>query len=163
MTRVYVLVLLGLVLFVGGCAQDTGTELDASTTESEESMTTAHLMDPLLNTASEVFWDSAGFVDTYEGTTDLTPTTDEGWQKVLDAADEIDSLSATLKEEAHSLNRSAWNALADSLIVASDSGRQAALNRDGAALFQAGADLYQVCVACHQTFWSNNRFTGDAQ
>ncbi|MYD42816.1 MAG: hypothetical protein F4W90_02875 [Gammaproteobacteria bacterium] len=145
-----------VALFIAlvGCAPSEPNAVD-------EQPTTARLMDPLLNTASEVFWDSAGFIDTYEGTTDLTPTTAEGWQKVLEAADEIDALSAMLKQERYSLNRAAWNVLADNLIAASESGRQAALARDGAALFQAGADLYQVCVACHQTFWSNNRFTSD--
>lgn len=127
--------------------------------KTETPPTTAHVMDPLLNDASEVFWDSAGFIDTYEGTTDLTPTTEEGWQKVLDAADEITRLSEVLQEERHSLNRDAWNVLSASLVDAADRGRVAVANKDGAELFEAGAQLYQVCVACHQTFWSNNRFS----
>ena len=86
-----------------------------STPSVEEQQTLAHVMDPLLNEASEVFWDSAGFIDTYEGTTDLTPTTDEGWQKVLDAADEITRLSAsssgrTILIESTGLERTVGNA-----------------------------------------------------
>ena len=139
-------------LLVHGCSQKTTIEI-------EEVPTLAHVMDPLLNDASEVFWDSAGFIDTYEGTTDLTPTTEEGWQKVIDAADEITRLSAVLQEERYSLNRPAWNELSKSLVAAADRGRQSVVDRDGAELFEAGAQLYQVCVACHQAFWSNNRFT----
>ena len=135
-----------------GCSQQ-------ATSESEEAPTLAHVMDPLLNDASEVFWDSAGFIDTYEGTTDLTPTTDEGWQKVADAADEITRLSAVLQEERYSLNRPGWNALSEMLVSVADRGRQSVVDRDGEALFEVGAELYQVCVACHQSFWSNNRFT----
>ncbi len=143
-----------VLLLVYGCSQKTTIEI-------EEVPTLAHVMDPLLNDASEVFWDSAGFIDTYEGTTDLTPTTEEGWQKVIDAADEITRLSAVLQEERYSLNRPAWNELSKSLIAAADRGRQSVVNRDGAELFEAGAQLYQVCVACHQAFWSNNRFAID--
>lgn len=144
--------LLFFTLLLVGCAPKT-------TSENEAVPTLAHVMDPLLNDASEVFWDSAGFIDTYEGTTDLTPTTEEGWQKVIDAADEITRLSAVLQEEHYSLNRPAWNALSESLVAAADRGRQSVHDRDGAELFQAGAQLYQVCVACHQSFWSNNRFS----
>ena len=146
--------LIGLVL-LGSCAEQPSTEV------SEDAPTLAHVMDPLLNQASEVFWDSAGFVDTYEGTTDLTPTTDEGWQNVLNAADEIERLSVVLQQDRYSLNRPAWNAFSEMLAIEADNGREAVQNRDGAALFQVGADLYQVCVACHQTFWSNNRFSDD--
>ena len=141
-------------LLVYGCSQKTTIEI-------EEVPTLAHVMDPLLNDASEVFWDSAGFIDTYEGTTDLTPTTEEGWQKVIDAADEITRLSAVLQEERYSLNRPAWNELSKSLVAAADRGRQSVVDRDGTELFEAGAQLYQVCVACHQAFWSNNRFAID--
>ena len=141
-----------VTLLLSGCAPQTTSEI-------EEKSTLAHVMEPLLNDASEVFWDSAGFIDTYEGTTDLTPTTEEGWQKVIDAADEITRLSIVLQEERYSLNRPAWNEISGLLVVAADRGRQSVANRDGDELFEAGAQLYQVCVACHQAFWSNNRFT----
>ena len=148
----------GACLLLIGCAQEAGdTETLVEPTTDEITITA--IMDPMLDSASEVFWDSAGFIDTYEGTIDLTPTTDEGWQAIIDAADKIDELSALLQEERYSLNRPAWNALSGTLVDAAARGRQAAQNRDGEELFQAGAQLYQVCVACHQTFWSNNRFT----
>ncbi len=148
--------LLCLMALINGCSSDT-------VSDNEKVTSTAYLMDPKLNDASEVFWDSAGFIDTYEGTTDLSPTTEAGWQRVVEAADEITRLSAVLQEEQYSLNRPAWNVFAKSLVTASDRGRRAAENRDSAELFEAGAQLYQVCVACHQAFWSNNRFTVEAE
>lgn len=150
--RVSVGALVSASMLIFGCAPQ-------GSSDGEEPQTLAHVMDPLLNEASEVFWDSAGFIDTYEGTTDLTPTTEEGWQKVIEAADEITRLSAVLQEERYSLNRPAWNELSQMLVFAADRGRQSVVDRDGAELFEAGAQLYQVCVACHQAFWSNNRFT----
>ena len=152
MFRVGFCALVCVMMLLLGCAPQ-------ETSETEEPPTLAHVMDPLLNDASEVFWDSAGFIDTYKGTTDLTPTTEEGWQKVLDAADEITRLSAVLQEERYSLNRPAWNEISQMLVIAADRGRQSVVDRDGAELFETGAQLYQACVACHQTFWSNNRFT----
>lgn len=125
----------------------------------EEDLTVAIIMDPMLNDASEVLWDSAGFIDTYDGTIDLTPSTPEGWQAVIDASNRIDEVSVLLLEERYSLNRAAWNAMSVSLTQATNRARSAVETQDGDELFQAGAQLYQVCVACHSTFWSNNRFT----
>lgn len=119
----------------------------------------AIVMDPKLNEASEVLWDSAGYIDTYEGTTDLTPTTPEGWQAVVDASDLIIEISKVLKDPKYSQERPGWNQLADALALAAGQNKDAALEENGEKLFQAGADLYQVCVACHQVFWSNNRFS----
>ena len=135
-----------------GCA-------NGSDVADSEAPTTAYIMDPMLDSAAEVFWDSAGFIDTYEGTTDLSPTTDEGWQRISDAADNIDQISAQLREERYSLNRPAWIQLSSGLVDAAERGRRAALDRDADELFEAGAQLYQVCVACHQAYWSNNRFS----
>lgn len=144
----------------------TDTESDSDPTASQEEadqstelMSLAELMDPHLNVASEVYWDNAGFIDTYEETIDLTPTTEEGWLSILNASTEIDRLSEELKNVGYSQGRAGWNELAEALKLATQRGREAVVNRDGDELFQAGAQLYQVCVACHQTFWSNNRFT----
>ena len=146
-----------------GCAQqeDSGstTELAADSESEEPKSELAYLMDQQLNIQSEVYWDNAGFIDSYGGTVDLTPTTDEGWQAILNASNEIDALSEELKKAEYSEERAGWIQMAEALKSATARARASVEARDGDELFQAGAQLYQVCVACHQTYWSNNRFT----
>ena len=40
----------------------------------------------ILDPAADVIWDSAGAIITAEGETDLSPTTDEGWEHVRNSA-----------------------------------------------------------------------------
>ena len=54
------------------------------------------LMNWVLNPAAEAIWDSAGYVITAEGETDLSPTTEDGWQQVEAGA-------AMVAESAHLL------------------------------------------------------------
>ncbi len=110
------------------------------------------LMHWVLEPAAEVIWDSAGFVITREGERDLTPTTDEHWAQVMSAA-------ATLAESGNLLmlpGRSPgadWEEYSRGLVNASRLGLEAALARDGKALFDAGGRIYQVCRACHNQYW----------
>lgn len=152
---------LGMMLVVLASLTLLGCGSGETESDKAENPSITELMDPMLNDVSEIVWDSAGFIDSYEGTIDLTPTTPEGWQAVADAADEITELANLLKQEQYSFDRPGWIALSQSLVVAADEVKAAVNERDSNRLFQAGAQLYQVCVACHQSFWSNNRFTAE--
>ena len=146
-------------LILASCAgDDTTTQASPDEEVVVERSATAILMDEDLNAAAEVLWDSAGFIDTYEGTTDLTPTTDEGWNAVFSATDRLTELSEILKDVQHSQGRPGWDQISSGMAVAAEQARTAAHEQDGEKLFDAGAQLYKVCVACHQVFWSNNRF-----
>ena len=46
-----------------------------------------------------------------------------------------------------------WVALSMALKRMGERAFEAAENEDSEELFKVGADLYQVCVACHQTYW----------
>ncbi|MEM1230799.1 MAG: hypothetical protein AAGI15_09700 [Pseudomonadota bacterium] len=110
------------------------------------------LMARVIDPAADVIWASAGSVITEAGEASLAPTTDEGWQQVGHAA-------ATLIESANLLllpgraeDQEDWAEFA--LGLASIAGRalEATESQDEDALFAAGADLYQVCLACHQQY-----------
>ena len=110
------------------------------------------LMNWVLNPAAEAIWDSAGYVITAEGETDLSPTTEDGWQQVEAGA-------AMVAESAHLLTVSgrsqgpAWDAFAQGLIITGNKALSAAEAKDSNALFDAGGEIYQVCRGCHDQFW----------
>lgn len=108
----------------------------------------AHVIDP----AADIIWRSAGEVVTEAGTESLVPTNEAGWH-------EVEFGSATLIEAANLLmlpGRAAdtqdWQEFALGLAAMGQRALAAAEAQDGQALFAAGADLYQVCVACHQQY-----------
>jgi hypothetical protein len=106
----------------------------------------------ILEPAADVIWDSAGTIITAEGRTELAPTTDAGW-------DDVRKHAAILAEAANLLmlpGRAAgddWIAYARALQTTGRQALTAAEARDADALFEAGGQIYQACVACHAQYW----------
>ena len=111
------------------------------------------LMAYLLNPAAEAIWDSAGFVITEEGEFNLEPIDQEGWDKVKYGAKIISESSYLLSKPERALDQTQWVALSMALKGMGERAFKAAENEDAEDLFKIGAELYQVCVACHQTYW----------
>ena len=120
----------------------------------EEDSEVHDLMAYVLDPAAEAIWDSAGFVITEEGETNLAPTNQEGWVKVKYGAKVISESSYLLSMPERAVDQSQWVALSMALKGMGEKAFTAAENEDSEALFEIGADLYQICVACHQIYWT---------
>ena len=151
--RCATLLLLLASLAVGACSQEPAPPGDKPATPSFEIVTDLNqTMDWILDPAADVIWDSAGTIITAQGSQELAPTTDEGWDAVVHA-------SATLTEAANLLmlpGRSQgadWDTYAVGLIQAGKLALKASQEKDADALFEAGGRIYQVCRACHNQYW----------
>ena len=111
-----------------------------------------HTMELIVDPAARLIWSSAGSIITDAGEQDLAPTTAGDWFKVEVAA-------ATLAESGNLLimpGRSAgpdWNEYSRGLIHAGKHAMAAAEQQDADALFDAGGQVYQACLACHEQYW----------
>ena len=108
----------------------------------------AHLLTP----ASEAIWESSGYVITEEGEFSLEPTNEEEWERVLYGAKVITESASLLSIPSRSKNRNEWIVFAGLLEEVGHKAFRAAEKKDVEALFDIGAELYQVCVACHQVY-----------
>lgn len=136
---------------LGGCQRQDAL---GQSVDFEASLTADELMHLVIEPAADVLWDSAGWVLTVEGETSLVPTTDEEWLLVENAAGVIIASGDLLKIPHPSEERGQlWSTYSDQLTEQGRIAREAILNRDGDALFQAGASLYQSCVQCHDDYW----------
>ena len=86
------------------------------------------------------------------GEESLFPDTEEGWDEVVASAQSVIALTEELKTEEYSDNDPEWIAISDGLIVAAELARDAAQAREEQALFDAGGQMYRVCLACHQRY-----------
>ena len=120
---------------------------------SEDGSEVHDLMAYVLDPAAEAIWDSAGFVITEEGETNLAPTNQEGWDKVKHGAKVISESSYLLSMPERAVDQTQWVALSMALKGMGEKAFKAAENEDSEALFEIGAELYQICVACHQIYW----------
>jgi hypothetical protein len=108
-------------------------------------------MTAILDPAADVIWDSAGFIITADGETDLSPTTVAGWDRVVNAALVVAETGNLLLMPGRSAGPT-WNAFASTLTAAGESALGAAIARDAQALFAAGGEIYQVCRDCHDRY-----------
>ena len=110
------------------------------------------LMAHLLTPASEAIWESSGYVITEEGEFSLEPKNQEEWERVLYGAKVITESAYLLNIPSRSKNRKEWVIFAGLLEDVGKKAFEAAENKDAESLFEIGAELYQVCVSCHQVY-----------
>ena len=107
----------------------------------------------VLEPMADELWESAGWInDIEEGYYELYPTTDEGWAEVGNAAAMVVEAGNALSLPSRAYDDDAWLTYSQAM---SDVGLQAmaaAEAQNEEDLFQAGAQLYSVCTACHQAY-----------
>ncbi len=109
------------------------------------------MMNWILDPNADVIWGSAGTITTFEGVEDLTPTTQEGWDAVRNAAATLAEAGNLLKIPGHSQGED-WNEISGGLTRTAVRLIEAAEQKDGQAVFDYGGQLYNVCVSCHQLY-----------
>jgi hypothetical protein len=141
------LLTIGFLVALASCAE----QRQATRPQYEVVTDIHHTMELIIDPATDIIWSSAGSIITDAGEHDLAPTTLEDWAKVEAAA-------AVLTESGNLLmmpGRSAgpdWNEYASDLISVGKLAMAAAQQQDASALFNAGGDIYQVCLACHNQY-----------
>ena len=118
------------------------------------------IMALVLEPASESLWDSAGWILDASGYRELYPATDEEWDHMRAQAAVIVETGNSLALPGRAADDEAWTIYSNGLSEAGIFAMEAATARDEAAFFEAGAQLYSVCTACHQAYSPeiNNRF-----
>lgn len=106
----------------------------------------------VLEPAADGIWDSAGFVLTEEGEQDLQPTTQAGWDAVRNSATLVAEAGNLLMLPVYRADDEDWVEYAQGLITTGLQAREAAMNKDADALFDAGGAIYNVCRACHNRY-----------
>jgi len=112
-----------------------------------------HVVDP----AAFAYWAGSGSEETAKGTRDLSPTTEEGWEKLENAAAALAEAGNALQlpgreRRLPDVPDSDWYKHAQELTRLALAAKGAAEKHDKAAVFKAGADLYAECTACHEAY-----------
>lgn len=110
------------------------------------------IMALVLEPASDILWDSGGWVMDASGYEELYPTTDDGWEYVRAQAAVVVESGNMLAIPGRAPDGDAWMIYSEGLSDAGILAMEAAAAQDKEAFFQAGAQLYSVCTACHQAY-----------
>lgn len=108
-----------------------------------------HVVDP----ASFQYWEGSGTEVTAKGARDLSPTTEEGWEKLENAAAVLIEAGNALQLPGRARAPEAdWYRHAQVLTDRAVAAKAAAEKHDKEAVFKAGAALYEECTACHEQY-----------
>ena len=126
-------------------ASDTGASYNTS-------LPMAELMTMVLEPAADSLWDNAGWIESAAGYEELYPTTDEGWDFMVAQSALVAEAGNLLALPGRAVDNDAWLIYSEGMIDAGMMAMDAAKRRHEEDFFQAGAQLYSVCRACHQTY-----------
>lgn len=110
------------------------------------------LMLSVLEPAAETYWDAVGVVMDEDGTHEIEPRSDEGWEAVVNAAYQLAESGNLLLMEERARGREHWITMSRSMIEVGRRAIGAAAARDAEAVFDVGAELYFVCTGCHAVY-----------
>lgn len=116
------------------------------------SLDVKEVMNYVLEPASDILWDSGGWVLDASGYEELYPTTDDGWNYVRAQAAIVVESGNILALPGRAADNDAWMIYSKGLSDAGLLAMKAAEEQNQEDFFQAGAQIYSVCTACHQAY-----------
>lgn len=120
-------------------------------------------MDHVVDPAAFAYWKGSGTEETAQGTKQLAPTTDEGWEA-------LESAAASLIEAGNALQlpgrprepiqipghapypRGDFDKFAQQLTAEAVLAKAAAEKHDSKGVYDEGAKIYLICTACHKEY-----------
>jgi len=142
-------VLTGLLLACTPTEEQAGGE---DTAAFNVSLPIAQVMTMVLEPAADTLWDNAGWIESSAGYEELYPTTDDGWQYVKAQAAVVAESGNLLALPGRAVDNDAWMIYSQGIVDAGLMAMDAAERQHKEDFFQAGAQLYSVCSACHQSY-----------
>ncbi|MCB1649533.1 MAG: cytochrome c [Pseudomonadales bacterium] len=110
-------------------------------------------MNMVLDPVADILWDHAGWVDDVNtGYEELYPRNDEEWLMVQQGAAQLIEAGNALALPGRAQDDDGWVTYANALSQAASLAYRAAAEQNQEDFFQAGAQVYSVCSACHQTY-----------
>ncbi|KPJ83560.1 MAG: hypothetical protein AMS19_03990 [Gemmatimonas sp. SG8_23] len=138
--------LLVLLSICAGCSSGDSVERFEPVADLQELM--LHVVEP----AAQEYWGAVGWILDESGEHYIHPTTEEAWIAVENAAFMVAESGNLLMMSDRALDDGSWMAMSEALI---DIGRRAlevAEAKDEQGVFDVGAEMYQVCSACHAAY-----------
>ncbi|MGQ0734227.1 MAG: hypothetical protein ACT4QD_11290 [Acidobacteriota bacterium] len=110
------------------------------------------LMASVVEPAADVYWDAVGTIIDANGVTEIEPRTLEEWETVVNAAYTVTESGNLMMIGSRVRSGGDWMALSQALIESGRKAIRAAEARDKTGVFDAGAELYEACTACHAIY-----------
>lgn len=110
------------------------------------------LMTFIIEPAADEYWDAVGTIEDAKGVVHVAPATDEEWAAVVNSAYVVTEGGNLLMMTGRAKDSGDWMKLSQALIDVGQRAIKAAESKNTQAVFDAGAEVYEACVACHDKY-----------
>ena len=110
------------------------------------------LMKSILEPAADEYWDAVGTIEDAKGVVHVAPATEEEWAAVVNSAYVVTEGGNLLMMTGRAKDSGDWMKLSQALIDVGQRAIKAAESKNTQAVFDAGAEVYEACVACHAKY-----------
>jgi hypothetical protein len=132
---------LATVLLLAGCKASAPAE------------SVQQLMKDKVDPASKIYFDAVRFVSDETGEHDIKPQTDAEWEKVRQAAADLQTYGKQLQGDEYASGRNPdWVKFSQAMVDVGKQAEQAAKDKDPDKVFEMSGTVYSVCSACHMAY-----------
>jgi hypothetical protein len=107
------------------------------------------LMASVVDPTADIYWGAVGTVIDEKGITEISPTTTEEWDAVRNAAIIVAETGNLLMMSSRAKDGGEWMKQARALVDVGQKAIRAAESHNRNAVFDTGAEMYDVCTSCH--------------
>jgi hypothetical protein len=110
------------------------------------------LMQFVVEPAADLYWDGVGTIIDQSGITEIKPETQGEWDALVNSAYVIAESGNLLMLGARPKDGGEWMQMSRQLVDAGERAIRAAESHNPQAVFDVGAEVYDVCTNCHAKY-----------
>ena len=110
------------------------------------------LMRSVTEPAADLYWDGVGTIIDQSGVTEIKPEIDEDWDALVNSAYVIAESGNLLMLGTRPKDGGEWMQMSRALVDVGEKAIRAAERHDTKAVFDVGAEVYDVCTSCHAKY-----------
>ena len=150
MTKTRLIMAAASVALLGGCNQ-----------AAKPDMTVQQFMAKEVDPTSKIYFSAVQYISDETGSHDIVPQTDADWEKVRQAAADLQAQGKELQTPGYTEGRNPdWTQFSQSLVEAGQQAEQAAKDKSPDKVFEVSGTIYAVCDACHMAYPKDSKTPG---
>jgi hypothetical protein len=149
--RIRILAGVAVALFTAGVALSPSHSEDAGPLPFRAHVDMKTFMEHVLTPAAKIVWSVNGVVIDEKGEHDLSPKTEDDWERIVSGAATLAEATNALMIPERALDPE-WSRYAKALADAANKAYQAAEAHDLKAISQVSDQLDGICAACHRHY-----------
>jgi hypothetical protein len=124
-------------------------------------LTLQQFMAQKVDPTSKIYFNAVQYISDESGNHDIVPQSDAEWEKVRQAAADLQAQGKMLQSDAYTEGRREdWKKMSQDLVTVSQQAEEAAKAKNPDKVFEVSGTIYAVCDACHMAYPKDSKQPG---